>query len=152
MASCMMCDAVSRLYEHKSSRVLVLSFSLSEVGFHDRLTKLRPVIDAYALALWHGCDSLPHGMEYDSLPLWHLAFMAWNVIACIHGMECDSLPSWYGIFLHDMVDKLSLMAWLLACLCGMDGKVSEIESKARNDEIRNVKFIDTGSMKEKMKM
>ncbi|GJW40821.1 hypothetical protein Tco_0066666, partial [Tanacetum coccineum] len=65
-----------------------------------------------------------------------LAFMAWNVIAC----------------LHDMVDKFSFMAWLLACLCGMDGKVSEIRSKARNDEIKNVKVIDTGSMKEKMKM
>ncbi|GKA64613.1 hypothetical protein Tco_0764320 [Tanacetum coccineum] len=59
-----------------------------------------------------------------------------NVIACI----------------HDMVDKLAFMAWLLACLCGMDGKVSEIGSMARNDEIKNVKFIDTGSMKEKMKM
>ncbi|GJT95520.1 hypothetical protein Tco_1091038 [Tanacetum coccineum] len=91
------------------------SFGLSELGFHDRLSKLRPLVDAYALSL---------------------AFMAWNVIAC----------------LHDMVDKFSFMAWLLACLCGMDGKVSEIRSKARNDEIKNVKVIDTGSMKEKMKM
>nr|GEW99466.1 hypothetical protein [Tanacetum cinerariifolium] len=31
--------------------------------------------------------------------------------------------------IHDMVDKLAFMAWLLSCLCSMDGKVSEIGSK-----------------------
>ncbi|GKA44541.1 hypothetical protein Tco_0737265 [Tanacetum coccineum] len=56
-----------------------------------------------------------------------LAFMAWNVIACLYGMNVIAC-------LHDMVDKLAFMAWLLACLCGMDGKVSEIGSKA-SDEV-----------------
>ncbi|GJT57392.1 hypothetical protein Tco_0992446 [Tanacetum coccineum] len=90
-----------------------------------------------------------HGMECDSLPSWRRI-----MIAFLHGMECDSLPSWHNViaYLHDMVDKLAFMAWLLACLRGMDGKVSKIGSKARNDEIRNLKFIDTGLMKEKMKM
>nr|GEZ16272.1 hypothetical protein [Tanacetum cinerariifolium] len=68
-----------------------------QLMFHDRLPKIRPAVDAYALAflawnviaclhgmkcdslpLWHGCDSLPYGMEWDSLPSWH---------------ECDSLSS-----------------------------------------------------------
>ncbi|GJS50832.1 hypothetical protein Tco_0624194 [Tanacetum coccineum] len=74
-----------------------------------------------------------------------LAFMACNVIACLHGMNVIAC-------LHDMVDKLAFMAWLLAFFHGMDGTISEIRSKARNDEIRNVKFIDMGSMKERMKM
>ncbi|GJZ69311.1 hypothetical protein Tco_0632861 [Tanacetum coccineum] len=116
------------------------SFGLSEVGFDDMLPKLRPLVDAYAVSL---------------------AFMAWNVIACLNGLECDSLPHGmesclHGMnviaCLHDMVDKLAFMAWLLAFFRGMDGTVNEIRSKARNDEIRNVKFIDMGSMKEKMKM
>ncbi|GJX70125.1 hypothetical protein Tco_0307296 [Tanacetum coccineum] len=85
------------------------------------------------------------GLTSQVLLMKKLAFMAWNVIACLHGMNVIAC-------LHDMVDKLAFMAWLLACLRGMDGKVSEIGSKARNDEIKNVKFIDTGSMKEKMKM
>ncbi|GJY24404.1 hypothetical protein Tco_0398062 [Tanacetum coccineum] len=51
-----------------------------------------------------------------------LAFMAWNVIACLYGMNVIAC-------LHDMVDKLAFMAWLLACLRGMDGKVCEIGSK-----------------------
>nr|GEW37215.1 hypothetical protein [Tanacetum cinerariifolium] len=59
-----------------------------------------------------------------------------NVIACLYGMNVIAC-------LHDMVDKLAFMAWSLAYLRDMDEKVSEIGSKARNDEIRNVKFIDT---------
>ncbi|GJY59676.1 hypothetical protein Tco_0459568 [Tanacetum coccineum] len=41
--------------------------------------------------------------------------MAWNVIACLHGMDVITC-------LQNMVDKLAFMAWLLACLRGMDGK------------------------------
>ncbi|GJZ02223.1 hypothetical protein Tco_0520184 [Tanacetum coccineum] len=54
--------------------------------------------------------------------------MAWNVIACLYGMDVIT-------FLHDMVDKLAFIAWLLACFRGMDEKVSEIGSKARKVHI-----------------
>ncbi|GKA62064.1 hypothetical protein Tco_0761583, partial [Tanacetum coccineum] len=49
-----------------------------------------------------------------------LAFMAWNMIACLHGMNVIA-------YFHDMVDKLTFMAWLLACLCGMDRKYERKE-------------------------
>ncbi|GJR58499.1 hypothetical protein Tco_1500661 [Tanacetum coccineum] len=70
-----------------------------------------------------------HGSRFPEIKL---AFMEWNVIACLHGMDMIAC-------LHNMVDKLAFMAWLLACLCGMDGKVSEIGSTGRKDDIKNEK-------------
>ncbi|GKB72939.1 hypothetical protein Tco_0934351 [Tanacetum coccineum] len=58
--------------------------------------------------------------------------MAWNVIACLHGMDVIA-------YLHDMVDKLAFMAWLLASFLGMDERVSEIGSKARKVHILDLR-------------
>ncbi|GJR90926.1 pol polyprotein [Tanacetum coccineum] len=72
-----------------------------------------------------GWPSLPYGMDVIAcLMEWNmiaclysidLAFITWNVIAFLHGMNVI-------VCLHDMVDKLAFMAWLLACIYGMDGK------------------------------
>ncbi|GJS63678.1 zinc knuckle CX2CX4HX4C containing protein [Tanacetum coccineum] len=64
--------------------------------------------------------------------------MAWNVIACLHVMDVIDC-------LQNMVDKLAFMAWLLACLRGMDGKES------RDDGSDVLGFIDKGDSRKGIK-
>ncbi|GJT10412.1 hypothetical protein Tco_0857454 [Tanacetum coccineum] len=141
------------IHQSRSKRMMMMMIIINKLSLELRLIEENVIafLMAWNVIAFLGMDVIAclHGMECDSLPSWRRI-----MIAFLHGMKCDSLPSWHNViaYLHDMVDKLAFMAWLLACLRGMDGKVSKIGSKARNDEIRNLKFIDTGLMKEKMKM
>ncbi|GJY55480.1 hypothetical protein Tco_0454595 [Tanacetum coccineum] len=98
------------LSSHGSRFLEIRCFDPSEVGFHDRLPKLVPLVDAYALAL-----------------------MAWNVIVCLIGM--DMIACLHGMNVIAYIHGMDV----ISCLHGMNEKVSEIGSKARKDDIKNEK-------------
>ncbi|GKC47465.1 hypothetical protein Tco_1065187 [Tanacetum coccineum] len=90
------------------------SFGLSEVGFHDRLLKLRPLVDAFAISV--DVIACLYGMVV-------IAFLhGMVVISCLHGMVV--IACLYGMVviacLHSMV--------VIACLYGMGDKLAFMAS------------------------
>ncbi|GJV61080.1 ALP1-like protein [Tanacetum coccineum] len=75
-------------------------------------------------------DDIAHIAPFEILSTRPYALLSLDIRAYdfLHGMDVIAC-------LHDMVYKLAFMAWLLACLHGMYGKMQELED---DDEVGNL--------------
>nr|GEX48703.1 hypothetical protein [Tanacetum cinerariifolium] len=128
------------------AQVLWLRTQLTDYGFH--FDKIPMYFDSKT-AIAMSCNPVQHSRtkHIDLADMFTKALSEERFkylvrrLACLHGMNAIAFLNGMDVIacLHDMVDKLTFMAWLLACLRRPDGKVSKIGSKARKDDVQNDK-------------